>query len=392
MMDKNGEKTIPVWGFPEEALAGWPADLRPRPVQVVPEEGPVLVHVQAVREFQRAAQPRPDGRLPDAILYLPQGVSEPKEAWVYFDAVVKAGDWEALRRLAACPRQFTVAEWAQEVPAEQREELLQELESMGAEEHGSWGAEGASMFLSSPALAPIPLEVQKHLAECEPCRRALARALEGERSLHWLLHCPPVARLAAHARGQADPWVEAHLAHCAACRGELAALQEITKPVPIVWLTISLLRQEAQKVAAGLEAEMRRQAEGLAALVNGLLGAGLAPVGAWTRRGEISGSLQPAELQDLLSHLQEGRPLTLVRPHRELELRWTPEEGALRLETLRGEALEPVRAFRVELRRGEEVLWQTDSQDGGVVIPLAELEKSLAAGVDALVILATEGG
>jgi hypothetical protein len=27
-----------------------------------------------------------------------------------------------------------------------------------------------------------------------------------------------------------------------------------------------------------------------------------------------------------------------------------------------------------------------------VVIPLAELEKSLAAGVDALVILATEGG
>jgi hypothetical protein len=171
----------------------------------------------------------------------------------------------------------------------------------------------------------------------------------------------------------------------------VAALRAlVVRPTPVVWLLVSLVRQEAQALAARLEAEVRRQAQALAALVNGCLGAGLTPAEAWRAPG-AGGALQPAELQDLLAHLKGGRPLTLVRVHRELEIRWLPEEKALRLEALRGEWLEPVQAFRVELRRGEEVVWHADSQEGAVAIPLTDLEGALEAGADALIILAPDG-
>lgn len=394
-------KAVLVWGFSSEELADWPADLKPVPAERIPAESPVIVHVRALEAFrdQALAYPHPDGRLADAILYLPRGTAEPEDAWLYFDAVVEAGDWEALRRLAACPRQFEMAEWAQAVPADQLEEVLQALTSWGAgdrgaKEQGGGGAEGqgsrGELIPAPQHLGTLAQEVWEHLAVCELCRQAFTRALEGRLHLRWMALCPPVARLAAHAQGHPDPWVEAHLPRCAACRGEVAALKQILRPAAVVWLAISLARQEAQRLAAVLEAEVRGQAEGLATLINGFFGAGLAPARAWTRARGASGPLQPLELPELLAVLRQGRPLTLVRAHRELELYWSPEEEVLRLEALRGEWLEPVQAFRVELRRGEEVLWQAESQDGGVAIPLAKLEQALAAGADALAILALE--
>lgn len=391
---------VPVWGFSPEELENWPTDLKPIPVQSLPAESPVVVHLRATAAFreQALAHPDADGRLANAILYLSQGEVEPEDAWLYFDAVVEAGDWEALRRLAACPRQFEMAEWAEEAPAGRMEEMLQELRRWEGREQGGRGVEerGSSGELT-PALqrlgtlAPnVPQTVWEHLAACEPCRRAFARGLEERLFLRWMVLCPPVERLAAHARGQADPWAEAHLPGCAACRGEVAALRQLLQPATVVWLAISLVRQEAQRLTASLEAEVRRYAEGLAALVNGFFRAGLAPAGAWTRTRGGSGPLRPPELPELLAALKPGRPLTLIRPHRELALRWLPKENALRLEALRGEWRESVPGFRVELRHGEEVLWQAESRDGGVAIPLAELERALAAGADTLAILAPE--
>ncbi|MCS7222806.1 MAG: hypothetical protein RML36_14980 [Anaerolineae bacterium] len=393
MINATIEKVIPVWGFSSEELAGWPADLKPVPTESIPAEGPVVVHVRALAAFrdQALAHPHPDGRLAEAILYLPRKVAEPKDAWMYFDAVVEAGDWEALRRLTACPRQFKMAEWAEAVPAERLEEISRELESWGAKEQSSRGELIPALQCFGTLARDVPWEIWGHLAECEPCRWAFVRGLRGRLSLRWMALCPPITRLAAHARGQADPWVEAHLPGCAACRGEMTALRQILQPAAVIWLAISLARQEAQELAASLEAEVRRQLEGLAALLNGFLGAGMILAGGWTRARGVSGPLQPLEFPGLLDALREGRPLTVVRAHRELELRWLPGEDALRLEALRGEWLEPVRAFRVELRRGEAVLWQAESQDGGVTIPLAKLEEALAAGADALAILVPEG-
>jgi hypothetical protein len=204
-----------VWalGFSEKP-PGWPDE---RPFELWEEgglpPGPVVVHRSAVEQFiqlaREAARSTESGRLPQAVLYLPLGDSEPPEAVAYFDAVVTAGQTDRLARLLACPQILSVHEWAEELP---REALFGALDA-------PW---------EDPNLSP---EAREHLATCQPCRDEFQQAVQFRRRLLRAL-CPEPKALASYARGTEAPHVARHVERCPACRAELAVLRRelVTKP------------------------------------------------------------------------------------------------------------------------------------------------------------------
>ena len=155
-------KNVFLWGFDEHDLRSWPPDLVPTPAPAWPQEGPVLVHSRALEAFQAEAlmHPLPDGRLPQAILYLPAGSQPPVEAWAYFDATVHEGEWDMLRGLLACPRLFEMEEAAENLPAAFLAELARPIRQLNSAE------------------LPLPEETREHLARCVTCRHAFDRSVE----------------------------------------------------------------------------------------------------------------------------------------------------------------------------------------------------------------------
>jgi len=80
----------------------------------------------------------------------------------------------------------------------------------------------------------------------------------------------------------------------------------------------------------------------------------------------------------------------LLRPYRDLTIGWDQQRQALWLDRLHGAGRRGVDQFRVEMCRGEEVLWEADSHQGRVWMPLSELEQALQSGADQMVIRAWE--
>ncbi len=371
-------KKVFLWGFDEYDLRTWPADLVPASTPGWPPEGPVVVHSRALEAFQAEvlAHPLPDGRLPQAILYLPASGQPPAEAWGYFDAAVHEGEWDTLRGLLACPRLFEMEEAVEDMPTSFLAELARPVRQLRPEE------------------LPLPQEMREHLAICGACRHVFDRAAETRLRWRRQLLCPSLERLAAYVRGTADPQVTEHLRTCRSCQAEASVLRWELAPaweLPPAWLELPLSR-----LLEGTRAELarvaqffgRQGAEALAVLIRGLQGAGLVPAGAQVRRVTANAQGQPQPLVGLLEQLRSEGDLYLARAPRELRLSWDAEAQALRLDSLSEGGEHPIEAFRVQISKGEEVLWQGDSREGQLTIPLSDLTRVLEQGADKLVVLA----
>lgn len=198
-----------VYGFEEEERNRWPVDLHAMPLPQLDRlpETPVVIHLRAFEAFREEALRLGArfGRMPWAILYLPPGGEIPQEAWSYVDAVVKAEDWETLRRLLRCPRRFESAEWAEEIPGDRLFALsdpptVEEIKGL-----------------------PLPVEIREHLSHCMACQESFAEALRARRRMARMF-CPSPERLRAYLEGRGERWIGRHLAHCTICRSDAEAL------------------------------------------------------------------------------------------------------------------------------------------------------------------------
>jgi len=365
-------RKIYLWGFEDPELKAWPQDLQPVLSTDWPPDAPVVVHGRAIERFQTEALAHRsrDGRLPAAILYLPADSQPPAGAWAYFDATVQEGDWDALRRLLACPRLIEAEEAAEDLSAAFLAELARPISQLRPEE------------------LPLPAELRKHLATCSACRQAFDRAVEARVRWRRQLFCPAVEQLTAYVRGAADPRVTEHVSTCRFCQAEVSALQR--QPAS-VWLELELRRLAEQARDRVVEATRffgQTGAEALARLVNALQGAGLTPAGAHVRRLAVGSQHHSWSLDGLLAQLRSEGGLCLARTPRELKLSWDEAAQALCLSSLREEKQQTIEDFRIEVRKGEVVLWQGESEAGSLSIPLADLTEALEAGADQLVILA----
>ncbi len=159
--------TVYTLGF-EEQLANWPQELNFKPLSDVSmlQQGPVVVHVSRLKDFIRRAQElaelRSDGRLPEAILYLPKGKQISPEATDYFDAVVQEGEEFRLLELLRCPYRLTIDEWIYELSVA---ELFSHKEK-------PWQCDA------------LPEKVRSHLESCPDCQKAFMMALEARRQFY----------------------------------------------------------------------------------------------------------------------------------------------------------------------------------------------------------------
>lgn len=332
------KRTVYLWGFRAEEVGSWPADLEPVATMDWPSGAPVIVHADAAERFQAEAVQHllPDGRLPDAILYLPHGTEAPTESWAYFDAAVAAGDWQALRALLACPRRFQLAQMADNLSVAFVWSLGDHVEELRIEQ------------------LPLPEDSRAHLAACHTCREAFSHSLEG--------------RL----------WVRRKLQR-----------ETSTANAPVRgWLEVPL-RSVAEGILAGVTGEIRHVFEVLATLVSGCVEQQLIPVGAFRSFRAEGRNWQLNTLRSLLEGVYEGEPVRLHRSRRELTIGWDKDHKALWIDGLLGDESAPVKDFRIEVWRGETKLWDASSQQGKVWLPPEELEKleqALQAGADQLII------
>lgn len=361
-----------LWGFEDCDLKTWPQDLQPISPMKWPLDAPVVVHCRALDSFQTEALAHcsPDGRLPAAILYLPADSQPPMGSWAYFDAAVQEGDWDALRRLLACPHLIDTEEAVEDLPASFLAELTRPVAKLRPED------------------LPLPQELRKHLSACRPCRQAFDHAVEARMRWQRQLFCPSVEQLTAYVRGAADSRVTEHINTCRFCQAEVSVWQ---RQLASVWLKLELRRLTEQARDRLVEATQffgQKGAEALALLMNALQGASLAPAGAHIRRLAATSQSHPWSLDWLLEQLRSEGGLHLVRTPRELKLSWDEAAQALCFSSLREEGQHIVEGFRIEVRKGEEALWQGKSEAGSLTIPLADLTKALEGGADQLVILA----
>jgi hypothetical protein len=342
----------------------WPADLAPVVTSKLPAAGSLVVHARALPAFQDEALAGSAGGapLPNAVLFLPAGATEPPDAWLFFDAVVREPDWDALRLALSCPRRPAMAELADELPAAFLSGLRQPIAELPL------------------AHLPLPPAGRDHLATCAACRQAFDAAVDSR--LRWRRRlCPPPADLAAHAGGATDEAIARHLATCAACQAEVAALQPQPAP-PVVRVPLVPLSQDVLETIAGLS---RQWAAALGMLVNGCLGAGLVPAGARTRHRSPAGQRDTSTLSHLLAEMAHGQPLLLVSADQELFFAWDAAGQSLHVEMVSPGDGAAVETLQATLRLGDRVLWAAPGITGaGVDIPLSALQAALENGAGTL--------
>lgn len=384
---------IYVWGFEEDELLAWPNDLQPIPISEWPVAGPLLVHVRAAQAFLTKAllHPLPDGRLPDAMLYLPNHVPMPEGSWGYFDATVQEDAWQDLRILTECPEQFRMSDMAEELPISFFDGLVQPVDRLPAAE------------------IPLPRDVRAHLAACDGCRESFDRAVEVRLRWRRQLRCPAVNQLADLVRGITDDQLEQHLAHCRFCQAEVAVLRLELLPRQqsvIPWLSLTLSDPKAlpnglSEVHTGLWQVGLEIAKLLALLLNGAQHAGLQPdpvpvrqtrsIGGGARVRRVAARSHPvgsAELAQQIVQLQTEAGLVLTRPRRDLTLHWEAETAMICLCNLHGDDATAIDTFRVEIQKATTTLWAGDSTEARLCIPLSALVTALEQGADRLLIQA----
>nr|BCX01115.1 MAG: hypothetical protein KatS3mg041_1161 [Bacteroidota bacterium] len=181
----------------EVRRASWP----PEDVVLVPWEARNIFQEQLRRWLHTPQARKRGGRLPEAILLLPTGARPSAELRILFDAVVREGDWDQLRKLLRCPQRWKVLEEIADLP---REALF--------------APEEEAFF--HPAL---PESTRAHLERCAECREAFremqAKARQSVRRL-----CPSPRNLARFLRRGGYLRTAQHLQSCPACRAEAELL------------------------------------------------------------------------------------------------------------------------------------------------------------------------
>lgn len=361
------KQQVAVWGFPDEALQNWPSDLEPIPIQSLPVKRLLLVHSAKQQAFQQEVDKIADDDIQEAILYQ-ANASELPDAWMYFDATVKASDWDTLRKLLTFPLQTKMIEWADEIPFAQADAFLTALDSQNA-------------------LRSLPADAQQQLAT-EQSRQAFAQVLRGRLQSDYELFCPPMEKLAAYSWGQSkdDPWLHAHLSKCSACRAELSVMREyLPQPETATSVLKGILQQLASTVTKqiktrldnieeGLSTEQARLKESLQVLLLRLSPqVRLHLVGSRARRGSRNKSVSRTERGAL-----QKIKLTLSRTSRHvLFISWPKNGDRLQIERVEDHRGTRIGKFRLEIQKGPQVMWDASSEDGQVEIPLVELEKIL---------------
>ncbi len=91
-------------------------------------------------------------------------------------------------------------------------------------------------------------------------------------------------------------------------------------------------------------------------------------------------------LEPILSSLQAGNEIRLVREHRELVLRLSPAGDAVILQGLLGSEDAGVDSFALELWRDDSLDWNNHSEEGAAVLPLERLQEGIDQGAVRLVV------
>lgn len=360
-------KHVYLWGFSSDSLSSWPEDLIPTDLSTPdwPTSAPVIVHGNGADEFLELAEEYPleDGRLPDAVLYLPKGIRASVAMQSDFDATVKAGDWAALRELLTCPQQFLMAEMADKLPASFVWGLSKPVEAL------------------TPRELPLSPDVTKHLATCGTCWDAFKKSLAGRHRLQRRLLCPLTERLAAYVRGTPNAQVERHLQLCVGCRTQVAVLKSLLVPNP--WLKIALnFIAKVQEQGAQIR-DTLTTLNTLTTLIGGTLQQGLAPAeikGAARGQAEAEELEEPEQLAaNLAEELEEDAiMLSQSEPRRDMTFDLEDDE-TLWIGDLYGSGMGDDKDFRVEVWRGNELLFESSKgkDERGVLVPLEKLLEAM---------------
>ena len=369
---------VHLWGFRNDEVRLFPTDVDLAFKESWTGTGLLMVHVRAIDTFLSEVHKfrSPDGRLPDAILYLPKGMDPPKGAWAYFDAIVREGDWQAIRDLARCPRQFLMAEMVEDLPATLFFNADQPITSIPLRE------------------LPLPQTVLDHLEVCDTCREQFNHVLEKRIRWRRQLFCPDVATLATYAQGMATPHVQKHLESCPMCRAELAILQGEMARVWVLPLQ-SLAVDVMQVLAKTADSSFQAGVKAIGTIVDALLRAGLQPVPALiasadsdrgSRVRRVSVGPRRLRVAAVLERLWAEKSLRMSHNQWDLSLTWDPEAQTLSIEHQSNESFDSEGNLRIEVRRGDEELWSGIGHGGRLRVPVAALSEAFEAGADQLLL------
>jgi hypothetical protein len=347
------QSLVYVWGSSDDDLVAWPSDFTPLPTKDISLDRPIVVFGSAMPAFTEVVRSHvatQDGHLPEAILLLPSGESPTQDAWVYFDAILKEGDWHALRSLLACSRSFEMAEMVEELP-------------------GMFVA-GVLDPTSELRVADLPLSssVRSHLAACQFCRRSFDDALERRLNARDRLFYPSFVSSRQPVR--TERW--------------------LTVPLQIGVVLHETLPSIASDYGRAIQDRVQTLYGSLETILASLFRANMLPAAARVRRATPSVTSSATRLSSVLENLSGGQEVILTRPYRDLALWLDTERQSVQIGGLHGDQHMLVVDFTVTFNRAEEILWQTESHNSQVTIPLSVLADLIADGADEMAIEARE--
>lgn len=334
-------RTIYVWGFPStETFADWPGDLRPIRMQTLSGDRLVLVHSSALEDFQRAALhcEATTGVLPPAAVYLSATASLSTGSWVFYDARIRERDWQGLRDLLACPKQFLVEDAILDMSARVLADVRRRTQ------------------VTNPVELPLPETLRDHLLSCPVCRGTASDVLRQRLHARTLLLYPTQDRLHGLQR---DPWLRVSLQHAASF---------------------------AQRPVASFGSGSATALVTLGALLRCMFMANLFPAVAQSRRAAPGRQNNTSREEIVTDRLLSGQEVVLSRPHRDMRLAWDVDAQCLRIGFLHGDEQALVEDFAVALMQAGEPVWKINSQSGQVVLSMSVLQSALAQGAEELVI------
>ena len=364
-MSSNLSLTIYTWGFTSTELADWPPQLIPNVITKGPFPDPVLVHARDADGFvaEAAAHPLADGRLATAVLYDPGDWKLSPGMIVNFAATVRSTQEDRIAEYFACPQQFLMAEYAEDL-------------QVGFLQQVGWKIAG----LPAKKL-PLPATVTTHLQACPVCRESFNGAVARRKYWHRSLFCPTSAELSAYVKGEADQAVAHHLEDCAQCRAEAAALRTQHQGA---WLKIPLTMPSPRNLVAPFIESALVTADGfkgqILAFLSGMLQGDFLPVGLLVRRRPTSDASGGARIDELVSKLMAGNDVKLERQHRDMLLKLTHDGTGISISDLHGESEAELRDFSVDLWSEGGLEWSGASSDGELIVPLFSIQRAIERG------------
>ena len=360
-----------IWGFETEDQAELPDDLELIDVgDTWPTDAPVVIHARAWKAFQNLADAEDFYARLNTVLYLPAGMKEPEEAWAYFDDILVADEkqWAKLRDIAEFPKQYLVQRWSSAVPPA----MLHPLNHRDEQEVVEYQA------------LPVPEEIST-LLEDSVYQSYFDEAARKQIQVEAEILGFSEAQLREYVQNKLDPptrqAVEAFLESSPSARALVAGLHmeyaSTTGTVPLD----DFERNE--------DLDPRKL---LLTLIRVLLirKAHLLLQGQEYYRGSTGTDTMATMLEELLEEIMHGNEVICDVEGIEFKFMFDQKEDVLSVHHLYGQGKRPKAVFWIELRRGEEVVWEAKSIAGAVKIPLPTLQVAIREGADALALVASD--